>query len=149
MAQRRTLLISAAGVFGVNIYDVTLWVAPGFSAAAYARHALALELTYLRPLTGNAIAGRSLQEMGSAGALAPAQAQRWLTAMQAAFPDVQAGDRLSGLHSPGWGARFWSNGQTRTAIQDPEFSRLFFGIWLSETTSEPQLRRALLARTPS
>ena len=30
-------------------------------------------------------------------------------------------------------------------VADPEFARLFFGIWLSPNTSEPSLRQALLA----
>jgi hypothetical protein len=49
------------------------------------------------------------------------------------------------LHSPGEGARFWFNGQSRPAIRDAEFSRMFFGIWLSDATSEPQIRAQLLA----
>jgi hypothetical protein len=59
------------------------------------------------------------------------------------------GDRITGLHQPGLGARFWFNGQLRGAVADPEFSRLFFGIWLAETTSEPTLRSALLAGAAS
>ena len=135
--------------FGLNVYDASLWVAPGFSAATYARHTFGLELVYLRFLTGSAIAERSLQEMARAQAIAPEQAKRWLAAMQAAFPDVKAGDRFTGLHNPVQGARFWLNGQARAAVPDPEFSRLFFGIWLSDATSEPGLRRELLARTSS
>jgi Chalcone isomerase-like len=46
------------------------------------------------------------------------------------------------------GARFWVNGVARAPINDPEFSRLFFGIWLSSATSEPKLRAALLANAP-
>jgi hypothetical protein len=132
--------------FGLDVYDARLWVTPDFRAGSYALHGLMLELAYLRRLSGQSIAERSLQEMRRASPLAPTQAQDWLAAMQAAFPDVKAGDRLTGLHSPGVGARFWFNGQPRAVIRDPEFSRLFFGIWLAESTSEPQLRRALLAR---
>lgn len=135
--------------FGFDIYDAALWVAPGFRASRYAQHALALELTYLRSLSGNAIAERSIQEMRRAADISAAQEQRWLTAMREAFPDVNKGDRITGLHQPGVGARFWFNGQLRGAVADPEFSRLFFGIWLAETTSEPTLRSALLAGAAS
>jgi hypothetical protein len=135
--------------FGLNVYDARLWVSPGFRAATYAQHSLALELTYLRSLSGKAIAERSLKEMRRAGALAPATEQTWLNAMQEAFPDVKEGDRITGLHNPATGAKFWFNGQPRTTIRDAEFSRLFFGIWLSEATSEPRMRTELLARTAS
>jgi hypothetical protein len=133
--------------FGLDIYDAKLWVGPGFRAASYAQHALGLELTYLRSLSGRAIAERSIKEMRRAGTLATEVEQRWLAAMTDAFADVQSGDRLTGLHVPAVGAKFWFNGQPRATIRDPEFSRLFFGIWLSDATSEPRLRTELLART--
>jgi hypothetical protein len=132
--------------FGFDVYDSHLWVAPGFKAAQFEQHGLALELSYLRALSGRDIAERSLKEMKRAGELSAPQSQRWLAALQDAIPDVKAGDRITGLHSPGVGARFWHNGQPRPPVRDPEFSRLFFGIWLSSATSEPQLRSGLLSR---
>lgn len=131
---------------GFDVYDATLFISPTFRSATYERHPLVLELTYLRSLSGKAIAERSLQEMRRAATVQPEQEQRWLAAMQEAFPDVRAGDRITGLHRPGQGAQFWLNGQVRATIADPEFSRLFFGIWLSISTSEPALRASLLER---
>lgn len=132
--------------FTFNVYDANLWAPPGFSASRYAQSPFALQLNYLRSLDGPAIAERSLVEMRRGGPLTPAQEQRWLAAMQEIFPNVKAGDRITGLHQPGVGARFWFNGTPRGAVADAEFSRLFFGIWLAETTSEPRLRTALLGK---
>lgn len=151
----RTLpLLQRAGsarlrVFGFSVYDATLWVESGFVADSFERHPLALTLTYLRDLKGQAIAERSLVEMARSTPISPAQSQAWLAAMQASFPDVRSGDRLTGLHNPTRGADFWLNGQARAGVADPEFSRLFFGIWLSQATSEPEMRRALLPRPPA
>jgi len=131
--------------FGLNIYDARLWVTPGFQPAAYWLHAFALELVYLRSLGGQAIAQRSLDEMRRSGPLNTEVADRWLATMRKLFPDVAAGDRITGLHSPRQGARFWVNGQSRPAVNDLEFSRAFFGIWLAESTSEPRLRTELLS----
>ena len=61
------------------------------------------------------------------------------------IPDVRTGDRVMGIHQPGVGAAFWVNDKNTGEIQDAEFARLFFGIWLSPNTSEPKLRDALLA----
>jgi hypothetical protein len=133
---------------GMGIYDARLWVSSGFNASAYAQSPLALELGYLRSLSGKLIAERSLKEMRRQGSLPAEREQAWLQAMQAAFPDVNAGDRITGLHTPGVGARFWFNGQPRPAVPDAEFSRLFFGIWLSDVSSEPQMRERLLGRSP-
>ncbi len=131
---------------GFDVYDARLWVLDDFRASRFAQHALMLELAYLRGLKGRSIAERSLEEMRRSAVITQAQAQRWLAAMMEAFPDVNAGDRLTGRHSPGEGARFWLNGQPRAVVADPEFSRRFFGIWLAPSTSEPQMRSALLAR---
>ncbi|MDT7513565.1 chalcone isomerase family protein [Rhodoferax mekongensis] len=131
--------------FGLNIYDARLWVTAGFKPAAFWQSPLALELTYLRSLSGNAIAQRSLDEMRRGGPISQDTAERWLAAMIAAFADVKAADRITGMHVPGQGAKFWLNGQPRPGIKDPEFSRLFFGIWLADHTSEPRLRAELLA----
>jgi hypothetical protein len=61
------------------------------------------------------------------------------------FPDVAQGDRITGVQVPGVAARFFHNGKARGEVRDAEFTRLFFGIWLSSRTSEPKLRDALLA----
>ncbi len=131
---------------GLDVYDANLWTAPDFKSSAFEQYPLVLELTYLRSLSGRAIAERSVKEMRRSASLQPEQETRWLAAMQQVFPDVRAGDKLVGLHTPGTGARFWLNGEDRGTINDALFSRLFFGIWLSPTTSEPKLRAALLQR---
>ena len=69
---------------------------------------------------------------------------RWLGEMTRIFPDVRAGDRITGVQRPGTGARFFVNGRLQGELPDSDFARLFFGIWLSPRTSEPALRAALL-----
>ena len=134
--------------FGLRIYDARLWAGPQFEAANFGAYPLALELTYDRPFTGAAIAQRSIEEIERQGDLAPAQAQRWQSALAAVLPDVQPGERLTGLYQPGLGMRLWRGQQALGAIDDAELARRFFGIWLSPRTSEPSLRSALLARKP-
>jgi len=130
--------------FGLNVYDSRLYVPHGFQPVSYAQSPFALELSYLRSLRGKLIAERSLKEMIRVNPPPPEVQTRWLGDMEKAFPDVDAGDRITGIHKPGSGARFWFNSQLRATIADPEFSARFFGIWLSEATSEPDLRRELL-----
>lgn len=132
--------------FGLDIYRARLWVSPGFLPEDYAAGPLALELTYQRSFTARAIAERSIEEMRRIGRFSDAQAARWQQALQNALPDVKAGDRLTGLHRPGVGAQFQIQGRSVGEVADPEFSRLFFGIWLSPATSEPRLREALLPK---
>jgi Chalcone isomerase-like len=129
---------------GLHVYDIRLWVGESFDAAAFERHPLALEIEYARAFAGHRIAERSLAEMQRVAGVSPAQREAWLAAMKQAFPDVEAGDRLAGVHRPGGGARFIHNGSRAAEITDPAFARAFFAIWLSPRTSEPRLRAALL-----
>ena len=130
--------------FGLTIYEARLWAAPDFAPGQYDAHALALELRYARALDGAAIAQRSIDEMRRVGAFDESRAKAWLAQLTQAIPDVKPGDRLTGVRVPGGATRFFSNGQPIAAIADPEFGRLFFGIWLSANTSEPALRRELI-----
>jgi len=135
--------------FGLHVYDAQLWTPEQAAGAADPLgQPLALALTYGRALVGAQIARRSLDEMQRIGSFSAAQGERWLQAMTALFPDVRAGDRLTGLHLPGRAVRFFHNGLPRGEVADAEFAPLFFGIWLSPRTSEPRLRAQLLGRTP-
>ena len=129
--------------FGLPIYDLRLW-SPAPLVGDGASQSLALELVYARKLVGEMIASRSLDETRRIGPFSEAQGASWLAAMTQLFPDVQAGDRLTGVQRPGQSAVFFFNGQRRGEVLDADFSRLFFGIWLSPRTSEPKLRSQLL-----
>lgn len=132
---------------GFDIYRASLWAPAGFEAGSWERSAIALELAYLRDFRSNDIARRSLQEMRKLATFSDERATRWQEALQDVLPDVRSGDRIVGIHLPGVGARFVVNGRPAGEIADAEFARLFFGIWLSPATSEPQLRQALLAQS--
>ena len=128
---------------GLHIYDAHLWSADAVTGDGAAQP-LALALVYARRLVGEQIASRSLKEMNRIGRFSDEQSARWMKAMTQLFPDVVDGDRLTGIQRPGVATRFFLNGQFRGEVADAEFTRLFFGIWLSPNTSEPRLREQLL-----
>lgn len=131
-------------VYGFNIYDAKLWVSDGFSAANYATEPFALELKYLRNFSGAMIAERSLKEMRRIDSVSDEKAAQWLDNMKKTFPDVKKGDQLIGIHKADGTASFTLNGKPIGEVRDEEFTRLFFGIWLSPKTSEPKMRSALI-----
>lgn len=131
--------------FGLRVYEARLWTRAGFRADDYAGQPFALELRYDRRLEGDAIAERSLAEMRRVGSYTDEQGRRWMALMLQAFPNVVAADRLLGLHDGRGGVRFFHNGRPTAQLQDAEYARLFFGIWLAPQTSAPALRQALLA----
>jgi hypothetical protein len=130
--------------FGLKVYDMRLWVGAMPVSATDWNQPLALEIVYALGLGGGRIAGRALDEMRGIGPITPAQAERWLAEMTRLFPDVADGDRLTGIQRPGESARFYFNGRPLGEVRDAEFTRLFFGVWLSPRSSEPALREALL-----
>ncbi len=131
--------------WGFAVYDARLWVQPGFSAQNFERHPFALQLDYLRDFSNAAISERAIAEMERQARPTPERRMQWQQWLHAAFPDVRKGDRITGVHRPGQGALFLTNGRLSGMVPDALFARLFFGIWLSAGTSEPALRQALLA----
>ena len=129
---------------GLRIYDARLWSPRAIGTGDWAAAPLALELEYARSLNGRAIAERSLDEMRRQGDITPEDGRRWVAEMSRLFPDVKEGDRITGLQRPGEATRVFHNGVLRGELRDPVFTRLFFGIWFSDRTSEPDLRAELL-----
>ena len=132
-------------VWGFDVYDASLWVAPGFNPDKLTAQPFALELAYLRNFTNTDIAERSIVEMRRSATITDAQAKDWTAVMLRVFPNVKKGDRIMGVYRPGAGTAFLVNGKPTGEVMDVEFARLFFGIWLSPKTSEPKMRSALLA----
>lgn len=128
--------------WGFDLYDARLWAPTGFSVQQYELHTFALELSYLRNFEGAAISKRSLEEMRNVGKISPAQEGAWLKAMTDIFPNVRKGDRLVGVYKPNVGAEFWLDQKRLGVVPDPQFAKLFFGIWLHEATSAPAIRQA-------
>ena len=130
--------------FAFSVYDIRLWVARTVSPQSLFDQPFVLELQYARTLYGKKIAERSLDEMKGLATISEEQAQAWLAFMERAFPDVNEGDRLSGVWAPDGKVTFLFNNQETASINDARFGELFFGIWLAPGTSEPAMRTALL-----
>ena len=127
--------------FGFSLYRATLWVA-GDSLEASAS---ALQLDYRRDIPSQRLVQTSLDEMRRLGA-DEAQLARWEADLRRVFPDVKEGDSIVGVHLPGRGARFFHQGRLTGEIDDAEFARRFFAIWLDPASRSPTLRSALLKR---
>lgn len=128
-------------VFGLRIYDATLWSPGGGWAPG---QPFALELRYARSFDGATIARRSVEEMRAQRPLAAATLAHWEAQMRGILPAVQAGDRLIGVRIPGAGAAFYSGTRKLGQIDDEAFAEAFFDIWLAPTTRAPDLRARLL-----
>ena len=129
--------------FGLSIYDAQLYrTADGRGWSS--NEPFALQLVYHRHLYGSRIAERSVDEIAKLGYRTPEQRAGWGAMLKQIFPDVVAGDRLTGVNLPARGVQFFQNGRPIGAIEDREFAQAFFAIWLDPRTSEPALRKQLL-----
>lgn len=125
---------------GLHIYDAALWVN---GRKWNPEGEFALDIVYARALSGKRLAGTSIDEMRRLGFGDKASLARWSEQLTRVFPDVTKGDRITGVNRPGVGAEFYHQGRLTGRIDDPEFARAFFAIWLDERTREPGLRESL------
>lgn len=143
------LPLRGQGIFrfwGLEIYEASLWL-PAEAGTSWSAHRLVLSLQYRRNFSAQDIAQRSLQEMLRQGPLADALAQQWQRQLTEALSDVRPGERLTAVYDPHKGLRFWHHAQRSRVsgqIDDRALAHKFLGIWLSESTSAPALRQALL-----
>ena len=131
--------------FGLSVYKARLWgdkakvTATGWPASSFA-----LELEYTRKIEGEDIAIASIDEIKKLGLGTNAQHDQWLAEMKKLFPNVDEGNKLTGIFIPEQASRFFLDGKPIGEIDDPEFGPAFFSIWLHPKTSAPKLRRLLL-----
>jgi len=141
--------VPKAAVVGEGKFTYYLWDV--YKATLYAPQGnwkneppYALQLTYLRDLSGQKIAERSTKEMRKQGGLEEAQLNEWDKKMKSFFPDVEEDDTLTGVATKAGHTEFFFNGESIGSVEDTLFTERFFGIWLSEKTSEPEFRDKLL-----
>lgn len=124
-----------------DVYEITLYAPKGRWDPN--KH-FALSIEYFHSIKGKDIADRSVQEMRKQGFSDEVKLAAWNSQMKKIFPDVKDGSVLSAVYVPGKKTIFYSRNEMIGVIKGDDFARMFFGIWLAEKTSEPQLRRALL-----
>jgi Chalcone isomerase-like len=131
-------------IFGFQVYNAYLWTPEGASFDQTKPHVL--DIHYLRTFSAKQLAERSIDEMRGQGTGSEAVYPKWFTEMQRVFADVKEGDRLIGVATPSRTAKFFHNGNYRGEVADAAFTDAFFGIWLSEKSSQPGMRDRLLGK---
>lgn len=124
-----------------DVYDATLYAPEGVWQKD---KPFVLSLHYLRDIKGRDIADRSVQEIRKQGYKDEIILAAWHSQMRNIFPDVRNGTVLSAVFTPGKDTRFYEADRLIGTIKGDLFAECFFGIWLSENTSEPLLRKKLL-----
>ena len=124
-----------------DVYDATLYT----SNDQYKEtEPFALKLDYLISLNGKDISERSIEEIQKQGFKDQEKLTEWKNLLDSIFPDVDEGVSITGIRDSKGHTIFYKDDQKIGQIDDPEFTRYFFDIWLGDKTSEPELRQQLL-----
>lgn len=124
-----------------EIYDATLYAPQGIWRRD---KPFALQLSYLRELEGRKIADRTIEEIRNQGLVDEIKLATWHAQLRNIFPDIKKGTSLTGVFIDSGETLFYLGEKEIGRISDPQFSQVFFDIWLGENTSAPDLRQKLL-----
>ena len=124
------------------LYQVTLKTADGkYQEGSYPQM---LDIMYRRNVTKEDLITATDQQWQRLGVPA-AQREKWLPELSKLWPSIKKGDRLA-LNVAANGSNYFSfNGKNIGGVNDPAFGQAFLSIWLSPNTSQPGIRRLLIA----
>jgi Chalcone isomerase-like len=126
----------------LTVYDAALWTdAPKWSWDS----PFAISLLYHMDIDSKDLSEKSVEEIEKISPLTDAQTESYTAQFDKLFPDVREGDEITAIYIPGKATYVYHNGTQTGSITDPDFAKRFMSIWLSERTSSPKLRRALLS----
>ncbi len=124
-----------------DVYDAKLYAPSG----VYTQNKpFALELSYLQELDARQIADHAVNEIRRMGFKDETKLKKWHGIMIEILPDVIPGSMITGISTPNGPTIFYADGKVIGRVDDPEFGREFFRIWLDVRTSTPSLRENLL-----
>jgi len=128
-------------ILGFRVFDAKLYAPDGEYDPD---NAFALELTYLRSFSGDAIANETIKEISRQGYQNSAKLNAWGRTLESLFPDVEPGQSITGVRTASGGTVFYFGNRNIGAINDREFTSRFFSIWLGNNTRNPGLRAQLV-----
>jgi len=107
---------------------------------------LKLEIRYLRDIKAQDLVEQTAKEWTAQG-ISSEQHLNWLDQLNAQWRDVSKGDVISLMISEEGTSEFLFNGEPLGVIEHPQFGEDFAGIWLSDKTTRPELRSALIGES--
>ena len=103
-----------------------------------------LEFDYSRELKKESVIDASLKEFKLQPNVTDKDIEAWNVYLEQVIQSVQKGTKASIMWVPEGQIVFNYEGSTPSTIENEDFARAFFNIWLGEKTSRPKLRSQLL-----
>ncbi|PKF63346.1 hypothetical protein CW745_00375 [Psychromonas sp. psych-6C06] len=127
----------------IDLYQASLYSPSGkYNEKQYPQ---ALHIVYQKNIDKQHLISATEKEWQKLG-LNPQQAPYWLDALGQLWPDIKKGDELLFMVEEDGSGYFYHNQKLLGAINSEQFSHAFLSIWLSQNTSEPQLRQQLIGK---
>ncbi|GIU41777.1 hypothetical protein TUM4438_06830 [Shewanella sairae] len=104
---------------------------------------LVLDIEYYQEIPSERLVEATLDQWQHLG-LSEQSQQKWLAEIKAVWPDVVEGDKLTLRVFDSGVSQFYFNGEPLAKPLPEGFGDDFLAIWLSESTSRPELRKQLL-----
>lgn len=121
---------------GFPLYEAQLYTRSG--APLDWSKDFALELKYMRDLTGKDLVEGTMRELNRTGVDLPVRGQ-----LEKCFRDVSKGDRYVAVSSGKNQIGFWLNGNRVCTLSYPEIKTYFMAIFLGEDTRSSSFTRKL------
>ena len=125
-----------------DLYKSNLLTTSGKYPIEIEKDSILFNINYLTDISSEDLLNRTVEQWQHLG-LAPEDYEMYLSELGDIWPDIKDGDSLSLLVVEGKSV-FYFNQEYVGAINDQNFGQMFIDIWLSENTSQPDLRRELL-----
>ena len=125
-----------------HVYDASFWSDHGASIEA----PYAVSIVYDMDFSKDDLVDRTVKELKHVSNLPAETLQKDAGLLKNIWPDITKGDRITAFTADAKETVFYYNGKNVGKIADAEFTTAFFGIWLSEKSSEPQMRKELLGK---
>lgn len=148
-----------------DIYQSKLFTSSGRFPNEDKEHVVLFEIEYLRDIAKTDLIDKTIEQWQHIG-LQEKDYQHYVAQLEAIWPDIVAGDKLSLLIGDNKSSFFFnqqkigtiieqsspntyqetSENMSMTGASNTAFGKTFIDIWLSEKTSQPNLRQQLLGK---
>lgn len=127
--------------FWFDLYHASFYTVTGkYHSGIYPK---LLTIAYLRNIDADDLVSATIEQWQDLQ-YSKNDISRWRNVVSSLWPDIQKADTLSIEVISSDEARFFYNQQLLTSINSKGFADAFISIWISEKTSQPELRNQLL-----
>lgn len=129
---------------GFPIYDASLWTSSGRYSGFGGEETVALSLWYQRSFKRDELVRITETAWRKLGHTDPVLRDRWLAQLRQAWSDVEPGQNVTTVVTPGGPTRFYDQRGRFGQVDDPGFGPAFLAIWLDPRSVVSDLRLRLL-----